>query len=300
MSEILCYMPTYSPNTEASPDWSRPYTRLKQEEIAGRINGLMVHSRTKPWVYMDVIDSVMNIRPDMELVVADGRSTDSVRAELQKHQEATGDYYLALHSKKMSQWALFNDVYYRHAKEDTKYFVYTSSDIIWTMDWVAEAIKEFDKDPSLMIIFPRVSSGDPTLPVQVASGPEDLDLLDPAGYMDCEGMKAARAPCLNMYAAIFRMDFLKAYGGYMTAYANCFSESFLYYQCEAMGGKMRLMPRGWCYHHSSLDIHGFDTEAGGYNYFLERPKFGPMMDEVQNTRSAGLMSVDYLRSVLYV
>ena len=192
MAEILAFLPTYSPDTEATNVFPRPYERQTQEQIAGRINALLSHSREKPWVYMDVIDSVLNTNPDIDLVVADARSTDSIRTELHKHQVVSGKYSLALYPEKMSQWAVFNDVWKRHATEETKYFVYTSSDIIFTHDWIAEAVKEFEKYPALMIVFPTVSSGDPAMPLQVATGPMDMDLIDPADHMDL-GRRAGSA-----------------------------------------------------------------------------------------------------------
>lgn len=292
MTEILTFMPTYAPDDEASPDFPRTYTRLTLHEIANRLNTLGHNSRTKPWVYMDVIDSVMNVRPDMELVVADGRSSDSIRGELQKHQASSNDYALALYPERTSQWKLLNDVVTRHATADTRFVVYTSSDIVWTHDWVGEAIKEFEKDPRLMIVFPRVSSGDASfLPCQVAAGPEDLDLIDPP-YQD-----AARAPVLNAYAMIFRKEFLDAYGGYPTIFRNCFTESFLYMMCEAIGGKMRLMPRGWCFHHNALDA--WTGEGGYYHYTAEKDKFDRIMDGVDTARAQGRLTREFLRSMLY-
>lgn len=294
MAEILCYIPTYAPKTEACADYPRPYTRLSHVELAERLTKLQYLSRLRPWIYMDVIDSVLNVRPDIDLVVADARSTDSIRQQLSLHQKASGQYHLALYDNPDSQWRVFNSVLANHATADTKYFVYSSSDIIWTMDWVAEAIREFDVDPSLQIIFPRVSSGDADfLPCQVAGGPEDAPLIDPP-YQD-----AARAPVLNAYAMIFRMEFLKTYGGYPTRFRNCFTESFLYYMCEAMGGKMRLMPKGWCFHHNGVDA--WTGEGGSYNYTAEKPLFDKVMGEVQEARCAErpYLSVSYLKGLLY-
>lgn len=298
-SPILVYMPTYAPDTEAvdEEDMGRPYERRTNEQIAERIARLGFLSRIRPAVYFDCIDSVLNVRPDIDLVVADARSTDSIRTGLQKHRETSGEYDLALYPEKMSQWTVLNDVLKRHACEATRYFVYTSSDIIWTMDWVGEALKEFEKDPSLQIVFPCVNQGDPLLPVQILSYPHDEALIDPARHTECPAMKAARAPCLNAYAMIFRMDFLRTYGGYPDVFRNCFSESFLYFMCEAMGGKMRLMPRGVCYHHSGVDA--WTGEGGYYNYTAEKDKFERIMDQVDGMRARGNLSVDYLKGILY-
>lgn len=294
MPEILAYMPTFSPATEATSNNRRPYERLPQHEIVKRINELQIMSREKPWLYMDCIDSILNTRPDIELVVADARSTDSIRDEMHKHYVAGGGkYHLGLYPEKLSQWEVFNDVMHRHMTDETKYVVYTSSDIVWGMDWVGEAVKEFERDAALMIIFPTVSSGDfEFLPCQVRPGPVDEPLMDPP-YQD-----AARAPVLNAYAMIFRADFFRAYGGYMTAYRNCFTESFLYYQCEAMGWKMRLMPRGWLFHHNAGDAWA-SSEGGHYHYLAEKPKFDVMMDAVQVARVEGRMTHAFLREVLY-
>lgn len=306
-SPFLVYMPTYAPDTEAIHDAPnvRPYKRATQVEIAERINSLGFLSRLRPWVYMDCIDSVLNIHPDVDLVVADARSTDSIRKVLELHQRASMDldhpgYDLALFPNKESQWQALNTVLNIHCHPETKYFVYTSSDIIWTMDWIGAAVEEFEKDPKLQIVFPCVSSGDPALPRQVAPGARDLPLIDPADHMDSEGARAARAPCLNAYAFICRMDFLRAYGGYPTVFRNCFTESFLYYMCEAIGGTMRLMPRGWVFHHNGVDAHGNDTAEGGYNYLAEKPTFDRVMDQVQAARAEGRMTKEFLREVLYV
>ena len=165
------------------------------------------------------------------------------------------------------------------------------------MDWVAEAEKEFEADPTLQIVFPTVNAGDVSIPVQLAPCPHDLPLIDPADHMDCIGMAAARAPCLNMYAAIFRMDFLKKYGGYMDIYRNCFTESFLYYLADAMGGKMRLMPKGWCYHHNGGDV--WIGEGGHYHYLAEKPTFDKIMDDVQYMRSMRMMTPEFLKGILW-
>lgn len=293
MSKILAYMPTFSPVVESTSNNRRPYERLKQHEIAGRINDLGQMSREKPWVYMDCIDSVMNIRPDIDLVVADARSTESIREELHKHQVACGDYSLALYPEKESQWVVFNDVMNRHMTEETEYVVYTSSDIVWTMDWVGEAIKEFERDAALQIVFPLVSSGDNEyLPCQVGVGPRDEPLME-APYQE-----AARAPVLNGYVMIFRAEFFRVWGGYMNVYRNCFTESFLSYQCEAMGGKMRLMPRGWTYHHNGIDVWA-SKDGGMYHYGSEKPVFDAMMDKLQAARIEGRMTVPFLKELLY-
>lgn len=297
MTRILAYCPTYAPDAGVEDGCGRPLLRLTNQQIADRINTLGARSRGRPYVYMDAIDSVINTRPDVELVVGDARSSDIVREGMTVHHRNSGGYELAFYPEKMSQWVVFNDILARHAKEDTEYFIYTSSDIIWAMDWVAEALLEFEKDPTLQILFPCVQSGDVAIPIQLAQGPRDLPLIDPADHMDCIGMAAARAPCLNMYVAIFRMDFLKTFGGYMDAYLNCFSESYLYYQCEAMGGKMRVLPCGWCYHHNGVDV--WVSEKGFYGYTAEKPVFDSMMDKVLEARSAGKMDVAFLKDILY-
>ena len=267
MSKVIAYMPTFCPNNEATFEYPRGYTRMGNVEIEKRIKGLGDHSRERPWIYFDAIDSALNVRPDVKLIVADARSTDSIREELKKHHEASGkEHILALYGEKLSQWKLLNDVWQRFKTPDTEFLVYTSSDILWGPDWIAEAEKEFSKDPELQIIFPCVSSGDPNLPCQVAPGPRDIDMLEPP-YQD-----AARAPVLNSYAFIVRKEFLETYGGYMTVFDNCHTESFLSYQCEAMNGKIRLAPRCWVFHHNGVDIWT-DPEGSTYNYFREQPTF---------------------------
>lgn len=298
--EILAFMPTFAPDAGEEDGCGRPLVRLDMDSIAQRINVLGMKSRARPWMYMDAIDSVINQRPDVDLIVADARSSEVVRNNLAIHHRQAGGYELAFYPDKASQWAIMNDILARHVTPHTKWVVYTSSDIIWPMDWIEPALKEFEKDPELAILFPTVNAGDGNLPLQLAPGPYDADVIDPADYMNNPASQAARAPCLNMYAAIFHIDFFKTYGGYMNAYANCFTESFLYYQCEAMGCKMRLAPRCWLYHHNGGDIHGLGTENGGYNYFKEKPTFDKMMDEVQLARSENRMTVEFLKKVLYV
>ena len=313
-SPVLAFAPTYAPETEAITDAcvSRPLTRLTNEEIAARIARLGYMSRVRPWMYMDAIDSCLNVRPDIDLVVGDARSTDSIRALLRQHQEASSQsipaapiqaltpypanrgYDLVLYPERMSQWRVLNHVWKTFGTPATKYFIYTSSDIIWTMDWIAPAIAHFERDPALQILFPCVNSGDPALPCQISRGPAPVGtpLIEPP-YQE-----AARAPVLNGYAFIMRAEFLRTYGGYPTAYRNCFSESYLHYMCEAMGGKMRLMPEGYCYHHGSGDA--WTGEGGSYHYEAEKPTFDKMMDEVQAARANGTCTVDFLRKLLYV
>lgn len=295
--DILAFLPTYAPDAGTEDGCNRPLIRLTNEQIAQRINVLGQKSRARPYIYMDCIDSVVNTRPDVDLVVADARSSDVVRESLSIHHKQAGGYQLAFYPEKMSQWALLNDILVRHATDDTKYFVYTSSDIVWAMDWVGEAIREFEKDPSLQIIFPTVNSGDIAIPVQLASGPKDVGLIDPADHMDCPGMAAARAPCLNAYAIIFRMDFFRKYGGYPDIFRNCFTESFLYYLAQAMDGKMRLCPRAWCYHHNGVDV--WIGEGGFYHYGAEKHTFDRIMDEVQTAKDENRITVEFLKGILW-
>lgn len=294
---ILAYMPTYAPEAGEEDGFARPLVRLNMDQIADRINVLGPKSRNRPWVYLDCIDSVVNQRADVELVVADARSSEIIRTQMAIHHKQAKGYELAFYPEKLSQWAVMNDILARHSKPETEFFIYTSSDIVWAMDWVSEAVKEFDRDPALQIVFPMVNAGDLSMPLQLAPGPCDMDMLDPADYMHTIGVKAARAPCCNMYVAMFRMDFLKTYGGYMDLFKNCFTESFLYYQCEAMGGKMRVMPRGWCYHHNGIDV--WVSEKGFYGYTSEKPIFDKVMDEVEKARNEKAMTVEFLRDKLY-
>lgn len=283
-------MPTYSPDTEANKSYFRGYSRSSNDDIIARFTDGT--GRSKPTLYMDSIDSVLNTRPDIKLVVADGKSTESIREELTKHHYANGAAYdLALYADKHSQWWIFNDILKKYATPETKYFIYSSSDVIWHHDWVAEAIKEFERNPKLQILFPCVTNGDPNLPCQIASGPRDLDPI-PAPFQS-----HARAPCLNAYAMIFRMDFLRTYGGYPTAYRNCFTESFLHYMCDAMGGEMRLIPRGHVHHYGEGDK--WVTPGSAYYYTEEKFKFQNMMDQVLMYKAMKRMTVNYLKETLY-
>lgn len=289
MNQIICYVPTYSPHIEADTSGLRPYIRLTNQQIQERINSGT--GTIKPWLYMDCIDSILNVRPDIKLVVADGKSTESIRGELTKHHFANNAVYdIMLYADRKSQWWIFNDVFDKYATEDTKYFIYSSSDVIWQMDWVAEAIKEFERNPKAQILFPCVNRGDPNLPCQVASGPRDLEPI-PAPYQSY-----ARAPCLNAYVMIFRMDFLRTYGGYPTLYRNCFTESFLHYMCQAAGGEMLLLPRGWVYHYGEGDKW---TENGSYYYYNEEKfLFEETMNSVAMHKAMNMMTVDYLKKTL--
>ncbi len=254
----------------------------------GRTNSIA--AREKPAMYMDAIDSILNNPTKVDLVVADGRSTDSVRVYLERHLDSNGGYDLKLYPDKMSQWVLFNDIYNEH--KDADYFLYSSSDIIWHMDWVSEAIKEFEKNPKLQILFPCVSKGDPNLPCQIAHDVRDLDPILPP-FQD-----AAKARVLNAYAMIFRMDFLHQYGGYPNVYRNCFTESFLNYMCEAIGGEMRIMPRGHVFHWGEGDEWGVET-GSPYYYNEEKFVFQAMINELLMYRAMGMMNKDYLKKILY-
>lgn len=280
-------MPTYSPFTEANTN--RPFTRLSQRKISDRLD--TPSGRIKPGVYFDAIDSILNIRPDIKLVVADGRSTDSIRTELVRHNAANLNYDLKLYPDRTSQWLLFNDIFENFAKPETKYFIYTSSDVIWQMDWVAEAIKEFERNPKLQILFPTVNNGDGNIPFQVATGPRDEDPSKPP--YDQYG----KAPVLNAYVMIFRMDFLRTYGGYPTIFRNCFTESFLWYLCEAVKGEMCLLPRGWCYHWGTVDI--WQHNGSHYYFNEERWLFDEIMTKVQMAHGAGLLTPQYLKKLLW-
>lgn len=283
-------MPTYSPHTEADKDHPRPYKRLSNEEIAPRL--FHYTGRLKPWVYMDAIDSILNTRPDINLVVVDAKSTDSVRDALKEHHRVNPQYDMLFYPERESQWKLFNDVIEKYAKSYTEYFVYTSSDVMWlNTDWVAECIKEFEKNPRLMIAFPCVNNGDSNLPCQVASGPRDMDSFRPPFQ------QAAKAPVLNAYAMVFRMDFLRKYGGYPTLFRNCYTESFLHHLCEAVDGEQRLVPRAWCYHWGTVDIW---QENGSYYYYNEELSlFRDVMNKVQMAQGLGKMTPEFLKQVLW-
>lgn len=288
MSKIVAYMPTYSPTTEAAP-LLRPYTRLSQDEILPRLKQPFYINASKPSMYFDAIDSVLNIRPDIKLVVSDGRSTDSIRAWLEQHQKTSGGYELKLYPERMSQWLLFNDVFKEN--QDADYFVYTSSDIIWQMDFVAEAVKEFDKNPKLQILFPTMSAGDGNAGWQLAKEPVDKDSFVPP-YQE-----AAKAPVCNAYVMMFRMDFLRTYGGYPTLFRNCYTESFLHHMCAAVGGEMRVLPRGWCFHWNEGDKW---TENGStYYYNQEFELFESVMNKLQFAKGLGQLTVPYLKNLLY-
>lgn len=294
-------MPTYSPKVEADKEHSRSYLRLSNQEISSRMSsveptssGFRLTATKKPWVYFDAIDSILNTRPDIELIVADGRSTDSIRNDLTEHHKINCDfanYHLELYPERMSQWIIFNDIYHKYAKEDTKYFVYSSSDVIWKMDWIAEAIKEFEKNPKLMILFPTVSSGDGNLPCQVAQSPQDIDPFQPP-YQD-----AAKAPVLNGYVMIYRMEFLKAYDGYPTLFRNCYTESFIHFLLEAIGGEQRLLPRGWCWHWGTVDI--WEENGSFYHYNEDMVLFQDTMNKLRMAQGLGLMNKEFLKKLLW-
>ena len=286
MTKIVAYMPTYA-QIEAQPV-TRSYGKLPQDMIIRRLQDRA--NMARPAMYMDAIDSVLSIRPDIKLVVADGRSTDSVRDGLMEHNKYSNDgYLLALYENKESQWKLFNDIF-KHA-EDADYFIYTSSDIIWTMDWVSEAIKEFEKNPKLQILFPTMSNGDRHCACQIADGPKDKDPFPPP-YQ-----QAAKAPVLNAYVMMFRMDFLRTYGGYPTAYRNFYTERFLWYLCEAIGGQMMVLPRGHCFHWDGGDK--WSENGSTYYYNEEFEKFEDMMNRLQFAKGMGKMNVEYLKKLLY-
>lgn len=301
MSEILCYVPTYSPHNESDTEFPRSYSRLSNEEIQlHRLSGGSSHivgnalqpvARLKPWVYMDAFDSILNTRPDIKLVVGDGRSTESIREDLKKHNQANNDYVLELYPEKMSQWIIFNDILKKYATEDTKYFVYSSSDVIWCMDWVAEAIKEFERNPKAMILYPCVNNGDMNLPCQVAPGPRNIDAFLPP-YQE-----AAKAPVINAYVMIFRMEFLKFWGGYPTLFRNCYTESFIHHLTTAMGGEQRVLPRGWCFHWGTVDI--WQENGSYYHYNEEIALFQDTMNRVKMFDGMGMMTPEFLKKTLW-
>lgn len=291
MPEILCYMPTYSPFDEVDLSHPRPYRKLTQEEIAPRLAASSV-GRRKPWVYMDAIDSILNIRPDIPLIVGDGKSTESIREHLVLHwNESSPKYILEFYTDRLSQWAIFNHIIEKYSTSATKYFVYSSSDVIWQMDWVAEAIKEFEKNPKLQILYPLVNNGDSNLPCQVSPGPIDMDPMMPP-YQE-----AAKAAVLNAYVMIIRMDFLRAYGGYPTLFRNCYTESFLPYMCRAIGSEQRLLPRGWCFHWGTVDL--WQENGSAYYYNEEIGLFQDTMNAVKMAEGMRMLTPEFLKKLLY-
>jgi len=198
-------------------------------------------------MYMDAIDSILNIRKDIKLVVGDGRVTDSIRFEMKKHHLLSDAAYdIMMYEEPQSQWKIFNDIISTYVTEETRSFIY---------------------------------------------GPRDLDPVPPPFQT------AARAPVLNAYVMIFRMDFLRTYGGYPTIFRNCFSESFLAYMCEAMGGEMRIMPRGHVFHYGEGDK--WTTPGSAYYYTEEKLDFQGIMDNVLMHKAMRTMTVAYLKNKLY-
>lgn len=101
-----------------------------------------------------------------------------------------------------------------------------------------------------------------------------------------------------MYCAVFRREFLDTYGGYLSLFRNNFSESFLDYMCTAMGGEMRLMPRGWVWHWGTVDY--WKSESGSPYFFAEeKDKFDITMNKVLMMNGAGFMDVPFLKNLLY-
>ncbi len=96
---------------------------------------------------------------------------------------------------------------------------------------------------------------------------------------------------------IFRMDFLRTYGGYPNFFRNCFTESFLYFMCEAMGMELRLLPRGWCYHYGTGDM--WSDNGSAYYYNEEKLAFDNIMNNVLMHKAMGTMNVDYFKKTLY-
>lgn len=274
----------------------RSLDRITNDEIKLRIESDV--GRRKPWMYLDAIDSILNIRPDIKLVVGDGRSTESMRYKMSEHYDrakiaGSGHpvYSLELYPEKMSQWVIFNDILDKYSTPETKYFVYSSSDVIWLHDWVGEIIKEFESNPKAQILFPCVNSGDRNLPCQIADGPRDLPAMLPP-YQE-----EAKAPVLNAYAMVFRMDFLRTYGGYPNIFRNCYSESFLHYMCAAIGGEQRLVPRAWVHHYGIGD--SWSENGSFYYYNEEKMLFQEIMNKVLMAKGMRRLDVEFLKKVLY-
>jgi hypothetical protein len=96
---------------------------------------------------------------------------------------------------------------------------------------------------------------------------------------------------------IFRIEFFKEYGGYPTIFRNCFTESFLYDLCEAMGGKMRLMPRGNCFHWGTVDH--WQENGSCYYYNEEIALFQKIMSHVRMAQGIGILTPKLLKSLLW-
>lgn len=293
MVRLVTYMPTYSPDAEAEPDVTqRTAGRLSNAQITDRLTRLQWKTRARPWCYMDAIDTVVNTRPDAGLQVVDAASAASVKSLLIEHssERDSGHYRFISRPDKESQWKLLNDVL---VSDDfsSDFFIYTSSDVLWLDDWVSKALEEFDRDPNLLLLFPTVSDGDRAAPWQIAPGPVDQNPFEPPFQA------AARAPVCNAYAFMARMDLFKAYGGYPTLFRNCFTESFLSYLCEALGGTMKVAPRCWAFHHNGVDK--WTGPSGTYAYESEKAKFDGVMDRVQDARIRGKMTKEFLKEVLW-
>ena len=56
------------------------------------------------------------------------------------------------------------------------------------------------------------------------------------------------------------------------------------------------MPRGFCYHHNSVD--NWTGSGGSYNYTREKPTFDDMMNKVQTARMTGTCTVGFLKEIL--
>ncbi len=67
--------------------------------------------------------------------------------------------------------------------------------------------------------------------------------------------------------------------------------------CEAMGGQMRIMPRGHVFHYGEGDK--WTTPGSAYYYTEEKLIFQDIMNNVLMHKAMGTMTVDYLKKTLY-
>ncbi len=68
--------------------------------------------------------------------------------------------------------------------------------------------------------------------------------------------------------------------------------------CEAIGGEMRIMPRGHVFHWGEGDEWGVET-GSPYYYNEEKFVFQAMINELLMYRAMGMMNKDYLKKILY-
>lgn len=296
--DFLVFMPTYAPDKNIVKDGFRNcYETQPLHKIISRgLNGEF----SAPWTYLDAIDSVSHILGnDAHISVADFRSSEVVQNILREHLKYANlpNYELLLGKNKESQWKAMNQVLKSRFKNGSyKYFIYTSSDILWGQaDWIKNVLEVFEKDEKCLIAYPTVNKGlKDQVPYQISKIPLPNEEFE--------------VNLANAYGIVFKREFFEEFDfKYPDIFRNCYTEGFLHRMLKSIGANQKMVPNANLLHADGMDI--WCKTVKGVRHYYSQDQDEPVMKEIidrylknmgnENFRNNSASQKAFFKSELY-